>query len=144
MFQESCAQPEVTILHLGGGLISYRGTQIYCYIYSLMANQDPALCLYYCLTVPPLFNNKMVGGAQSHLKYAPESLGVHKQTFVNTSEKEFIGPGLHLRPVHADQARPPLQRTVNSVFSACGKNNRRVRPPPDRGTLKIVSRLLPA
>ena len=30
-----------------------------------MRNQDPALCLYYCLTLPPLFNNKMVGGAQS-------------------------------------------------------------------------------
>ena len=57
-------------------------------------------------------------------------------------KKEFIGPGLHLRPVHADHARPPLQGTLNSVFSVYGNNNRRIRPPPDRGILKIISRLL--
>ena len=57
-------------------------------------------------------------------------------------KKEFIGPGLHLRPVHADHARPLLQWTLNSVFSAYENNNRRIRPPADRGTLKIVSRLL--
>ena len=56
-------------------------------------------------------------------------------------KKEFIGPGLHLRPVHADHARPPFQWTLNSVFSSY-ENNRRIRPPPDRGTLKIISRLL--
>ena len=50
--------------------------------------------------------------------------------------------GLHLRPVHADHALPPFQWTLNSVFSAYENNNRRIRPPPDRGTLKIVSRLL--
>ena len=52
-------------------------------------------------------------------------------------KKEFIGPGLHLRPVHADHARPPLQWTLNSVFSVYGNDNRRIRPPPDRGILKI-------
>ena len=90
-------------------------------------------------------------------------------------KKEFIGPVLHLRPVHADQAQPPLQWTLNSVFqfssvqllsrvwlfatpwiaarqaslsitnsvfSAYENNNRRIRPPPDRGTLKTVSRLV--
>ena len=57
-------------------------------------------------------------------------------------KKEFIGPGLHLRPVHADHAQPPFQWTLNSVFSAYENNNRRIRPPLDRGTLKIVSRLL--
>ena len=54
-------------------------------------------------------------------------------------KKEFIGPGLHLRPVHADHAWPAFQWTLNSVFSAYENNN---RSPPDRGTLKIVSRLL--
>ena len=44
-------------------------------------------------------------------------------------KKEFIGPGLHLRPVCADRARPPLQWTLNSVLSACGNGNGRVRPP---------------
>ena len=57
-------------------------------------------------------------------------------------KKEFIGPGLHLMPVHADHAQPPFQWTLNSVFSAYENNNRRIRPPQDRGTLKIVSRLL--
>ena len=57
-------------------------------------------------------------------------------------KKEFIGPGLHLRPVHADHAQPPFQWTLNSVFSAYENNNGRIRPPPDRGNLKIVSRLL--
>ena len=56
--------------------------------------------------------------------------------------KELIGPGLHHRPVHADHAWPPFQRTLNSVFTAYENNNRRIRPPPDRGTLKILSRLL--
>ena len=57
-------------------------------------------------------------------------------------KKEFIGPGLHLRPVRADRGRPPLQWTLNSLPSASGNHNGRRRPPPDRGTLKIVSRLL--
>ena len=57
-------------------------------------------------------------------------------------KKEFIRPGLHLRPVHADHARPPFQWTLNSVFNAYENNNRRIRPLPDRGTLKLVSRLL--
>ena len=38
-------------------------------------------------------------------------------------KKEFIGPGLHLRPVHADHVRPPLQWILNSVLSACGYDN---------------------
>ena len=57
-------------------------------------------------------------------------------------KKEFLGPELHLRPVHADRAGPPLQWTLSFVLSACGNHNRRVRPPLDRGTLKIISRLL--
>ena len=56
--------------------------------------------------------------------------------------KEFIRPGLHLRPARAHRARPPLQWTLNSLLSACGNDNERRRPPPDRGTLKILSRLL--
>ena len=35
-------------------------------------------------------------------------------------KKESIGPGLHLRPVRADQARLPLQWTLNSLLSAVG------------------------
>ena len=57
-------------------------------------------------------------------------------------KKEFIGPGLHLRPVRADRAGPLLQWALNSLLSACGNHNGRIRPPPDRGTLKIISRLL--
>ena len=57
-------------------------------------------------------------------------------------KKEFIGPGLHLRPVRAGRARPPLQWTLNSVFSACGNDKGRIRPPLGRGILKITSRLL--
>ena len=38
-----CAQPEVTVLHLGGSLSSRRGTQRYCYVYSSRRrNQDSA------------------------------------------------------------------------------------------------------
>ena len=55
-------------------------------------------------------------------------------------KKEFIGPGLHLRPVHADHAQPPFQWALNSVFSAYENNNRKIKPPPDRGILKIISR----
>ena len=57
-------------------------------------------------------------------------------------KKEFTGPGLHLRPVHADHARPPLQWALNPLLSAWGNNNGRIRSPPDRGTLKVISRLL--
>ena len=52
-------------------------------------------------------------------------------------KKESIGPGFRLRPVHADHARPPFQWTLNSVFSAYENNNGRIRPPPDRGALKM-------
>ena len=47
-------------------------------------------------------------------------------------KKEFIGPGLHVRPVRADQARLPFPWTLNSVFSAYGNDNRRIRPLLDR------------
>ena len=57
-------------------------------------------------------------------------------------KKGFIGPGPRLRPVHADHARLPLQWALNSVLSVYGNDNGRIRPPPDRGTLKIMSRLL--
>ena len=53
-------------------------------------------------------------------------------------KKEFIGPGLHLRPVRADPARPPLQWTLNSVHSACGNDNGKIRLPLGRGILKIL------
>ena len=46
MLQESCAQPEVTILHLDGGP---------CYAYFLTRNQDAVSRLYHHLIVPPLF-----------------------------------------------------------------------------------------
>ena len=61
--------------------------------------------------------------------------------FLNV-KKEFMRPGLHLRPVCADHARLPLQWTLNPLLSACGNDNGRIRPPPDRGILKITSRLL--
>ena len=57
-------------------------------------------------------------------------------------KKGFIEPGPRLRPVHADHARLPLQWALNSVLSVYGNDNGRIRPPPDRGTLKIMSRLL--
>ena len=59
--QKSCALPEVTILHPGGGLSFCKGTQWYIVkAYLLRRNQDPALSLHCCswlflLTVPPLF-----------------------------------------------------------------------------------------
>ena len=47
-------------------------------------------------------------------------------------KKEFIGPGLHLRPVHAGHAQPPFHWTLNSVFSAYENNNRRKDKNPSR------------
>ena len=43
--------------------------------------------------------------------------------------KEFMGPGLPLRPVRAGHAQPPLQWTLSSVLSACGNDSGRIRPP---------------
>ena len=51
-------------------------------------------------------------------------------------KKAFIGPGLHLRPVRAGRAGPPLQWTLNSVLSACGNDNGRIRPPSGQGNLE--------
>ena len=48
--------------------------------------------------------------------------------FLIMMKKEFIGPGLHLRPVRANRAWPPLQWTLNSVLSTCGNDNGRIRP----------------
>ena len=56
VFQEFCAQPEVTIVHPGGGLSSYRKTQRYCNVYPLRRKGDPAPWLCYCfLTAFPWF-----------------------------------------------------------------------------------------
>ena len=57
-------------------------------------------------------------------------------------KKEFIGPGLHLRPVCAGCAWPPLQWTLNSVLSAYRNDNGRIRSPLGGGILKITSRSL--
>ena len=55
----ACVQPEVTILHLGGGISSHRRAQRCvsdCYVYPFTMNQDPAPSLHYCfLTAFPLF-----------------------------------------------------------------------------------------
>ena len=83
----------------------------------------------------PLFLAEKSSGQRILVAYSPWG---HKRVIL---KKEFIGPGLHLRPVHAYHAQPPFQWTLNSVFSAY-ENNRRIRPPPDQGTLKIISRLL--
>jgi len=42
-YSRICAQPEVTILLLGGALSSCRRTGRYCYVYPLRRNQDPVL-----------------------------------------------------------------------------------------------------
>ena len=51
-------------------------------------------------------------------------------------KKEFIGPGLHLRPVRAGRLRPPLQWTLNSVLSACGNDNVKIRRPSGQGNFE--------
>ena len=51
-------------------------------------------------------------------------------------KKEFIGPGLHLRPAHADHAQPPFQWTLNSVFSAYGKKQQMDKTPSRQGNLE--------
>ena len=51
-------------------------------------------------------------------------------------KKAFIGPGLHLRPVCADGEWPSLQWTLNSVLSAYGNDNGRIRPPSGQGNLE--------
>ena len=72
----------------------------------------------------------------NNLRYADDTTlmaeSVEELKSLLMMKKELIGPGLHLRPVHADHAQPPFQWTLNSVFSAYENNNRRIRPPPDR------------
>ena len=80
-------------------------------------------------------------GGRIWRKQVREWLAQSVTEVLTSLKKEFIGPRLHLRPVHAEHARPSFQWTLSSVFSAY-ENNRRIRPPPDRGTLKIISRLL--
>ena len=72
-------------------------------------------------------------GRHYHLSYQGSPLQV---------KKEFIGPGLHFRPICADHAQLPLQWTLNSLLSVCGNDNGRIRPSLDRGILKIISGLL--
>ena len=71
VFQTSCAQPEVTIVHVGRGFSSYRIVQRYCYVYSLKRNQDPAsrLCFFFLdwssfISIFPPFPSFVVGGVQ--------------------------------------------------------------------------------
>ena len=76
LFQESCAQPEVTFLHLGEGFNSCRRTQRYCYAFSFRRNQDPALPVHYCfLSVSPLFLHPLLSRV-SYLNLAFGTQGV--------------------------------------------------------------------
>ena len=69
MLQQSCAQPEATILHRGGGLSSCRRAQRCCYVYPLRSNQDPAPRLHYCLlTAPPLSLHPLPSLISNYLK----------------------------------------------------------------------------
>ena len=53
-------QPVVTIFHLGGGFSSHRRTQIFCYVYPLSRNQDPALiAALHFLIAPLLFQHSL-------------------------------------------------------------------------------------
>ena len=54
MLQESCVQPEVTILHVGGDSSSVELKDIVMHI-SLNRNQEPVSRLYHHLIVSPLF-----------------------------------------------------------------------------------------
>ena len=56
VFQESCAWPEVTVLHVRGGLSFCWITQINCYIYSLRKNQDPTPRLHHCFLIVPFLS----------------------------------------------------------------------------------------
>ena len=47
---------------------------------------------------------------------------------ISPPEEGIHRPGPHLRPVHADHPRPPLQWALNSGFSVYGNDNRRIRP----------------
>ena len=53
VLQESCAQPEVTGLHVGGDLSFCWTIQRNFYIYSLRKNQDPTPRLHYCFLIVP-------------------------------------------------------------------------------------------
>ena len=55
MLQESCAQPEVTILHHVGGP-SFAEELRHCYVYFLSRNQDTASRPYHHLIAPSLFS----------------------------------------------------------------------------------------
>ena len=55
VFQESCTWPEVTVLHVGGGLSFCWTTQRNCYIYSLRKN-NPTPRLHYCFLIVPFLS----------------------------------------------------------------------------------------
>ena len=69
---------------------------------------------------------------RAHLSARKEPMSPHSEV----AKKEFIGPGLHLRPVRADRAWPPLQGTLSSVLSTCGNAKGRIRPPSGQGNLE--------
>ena len=64
-------------------------------------------------------------------RYMPRSgiAGSYGSSNFSSCEEGIHRPGPHLRPVHADHARPPLQWTLHSVFSVYGNDDRRIRPP---------------
>ena len=68
MLQESCAQPEATVFHLGGGPSSAEELKdIVIFAYFLSRNQDPVSRLYHHLIVPPLFLYPLPSLNSSHL-----------------------------------------------------------------------------
>ena len=57
------------------------------------------------------------------IKYSSLCCTVRLHFYLFYMKKEFIGPGLRRRPVRADHAWPPFQRTLNSVFAAATANS---------------------
>ena len=78
VFQESCVQAEVTILHRGGSLSSCRRTQRCCYtsVYPLRKSQDSAPKQhYYFLIASPLVLHPLPSPISNYLNLLFETQG---------------------------------------------------------------------
>ena len=75
IFQESCIQSEVTVLHLEEGLrallLSCRRAQRYCYVHPLKGNQNPVPRLHYCFLTAATFSLHPLPSLKSNSFKAP-------------------------------------------------------------------------
>ena len=143
-FRENCKRKEASLLTPSRAFLGSWTQKLFCVPQSFDYKKEASFSLHDLPWVPTgIFKQLLIGKGSEGTQDKGETVIRNNRAPLGQGlvlKKEFIGPGLHLRPVCADRAWPPLQWTLNSVLSACGNDNGRIRPPSGQGKRRRENR----